>query len=444
MEAGKITMDDTSHLILHRTPRERVKEGITVITRGEGVRVFDGDGKSYLDLVSGVTRPVHVGYGRKEMAQAAYDQICQLSYFTPMLFSNMPAMKLAEVLAEIAPGKINRFTFVCDGSEAVESAIKLAKHYHYFRGDKRRYKVISRRGAYHGVTGGALSVLGTVLAMRQIMDPVMPGTVFVESPYCYRCPLHLTYPACDLACARDVERIIEFEDPEQISAFIGEPIQQAFGALAPPAEYWKVVRDICDRYGVLLIIDEVICGFGRTGTWFGVEHFDIGPDIITMAKGISSGYVPLGGVGCTDKVLEPIEIFQHLHTYGNHPVSCAVALRNIEIMQRENLIRNSSEMGVHFLDGLRTLESHPIVGEARGTGLWTALDLTTDKKSRAPFPQDRILSIINRAKEKGVIIKTMGQALEFAPPLIIQRGEIDEAVKILDQCITEEARDMGL
>ena len=444
MEAGKITMDDTSHLILQRTPRERVKEGITVITRGEGVRVFDGDGKSYLDLVSGVTRPVHVGYGRKEMAQAAYDQICQLSYFTPMLFSNMPAMKLAEVLAEIAPGKINRFTFVCDGSEAVESAIKLAKHYHYFRGDKRRYKVISRRGAYHGVTGGALSVLGTVLAMRQIMDPVMPGTVFVESPYCYRCPLHLTYPACDLACARDVERIIEFEDPEQISAFIGEPIQQAFGALAPPAEYWKVVRDICDRYGVLLIIDEVICGFGRTGTWFGVEHFDIGPDIITMAKGISSGYVPLGGVGCTDKVLEPIEIFQHLHTYGNHPVSCAVALRNIEIMQRESLIRNSSEMGVHFLDGLRTLESHPIVGEARGTGLWTALDLTTDKKSRAPFPQDRILSIINRAKEKGVIIKTMGQALEFAPPLIIQRGEIDEAVKILDQCITEEARDMGL
>jgi adenosylmethionine-8-amino-7-oxononanoate aminotransferase len=444
MEAGKITMDDTSHLILHRTPRERVKEGITVITRGEGVRVFDGDGKGYLDLVSGVTRPVHVGYGRKEMAQAAYDQICQLSYFTPMLFSNMPAMKLAEVLAEIAPGKINRFTFVCDGSEAVETAIKLAKHYHYFRGDKRRYKVISRRGAYHGVTGGALSVLGTVLPMRQIMDPVMPGTVFVESPYCYRCPVHLTYPTCDLACARDVERIIEFEDPEQISAFIGEPIQQAFGALAPPPEYWKVVREICDRYGVILIIDEVICGFGRTGRWFGVEHFDIGPDIITMAKGISSGYVPLGGVGCTDEVLEPVEIFQHLHTYGNHPVSCAVALRNIEIMQRESLIRNSSEMGVYFLDGLRTLESHPIVGEARGTGLWTALDLTTDKKSRAPFPQDRILSIINRAKEKGLIIKTMGQALEFAPPLIIQRGEIDEAVKILDQCITEEARDMGL
>jgi len=413
METKQKMMDDTSHLILHRTSRELVRGGITVMTKGEGVRVFDQDGKSYLDLVAGVTRPVHVGYGRKEMAQAAYDQICQLPYFTPMLFSNMPAMNLAEVLAHLAPGEINKFIFVCDGSEAVESAIKLAKQCHHYRGDKKRYKVISRRGAYHGVTGGALSVLGTVLPMRQIMDPVMPGTVFVESPYCYRCPLHLTYPNCDLACARDVERTIEFEDPEQISAFIGEPIQQGFGALSPPQEYWTIIRDMCDRYGILLIIDEVICGFGRTGKWFGVEHFGIQPDIMTMAKGISSGYVPLG---------------------------CAVALKNIEIMQRENLIGNSSEMGVYFLEGLRSLESHPTVGEARGTGLWTALDMTTDKKKRAPFPQSRILSIINRAKKKGLIIKTMGLALEFAPPLIIQRGEIDEAVKILDECITEEER----
>lgn len=315
MGAKKNVMDDTSHLILHRTPREKVREGITVMMKGEGVQVFDQDGNRYLDLVSGVTRPVHVGYGREEIAQAVYDQICQLSYFTPMQFANAPAMKLAKVLAEITPGGINKFTFVCDGSEAVEAAIKLAKHYHHYKGDKKRYKVISRRGAYHGVTGGALSVLGTVLPMRQIMDPVMPGTVFVESPYCYRCPLHLTYPSCDLACARDIERIIEFEGPDQISAFIGEPIQQAFGALAPPREYWKIVRTICDGYGILLIIDEVICGFGRTGKWFGVEHFDIQPDIMTMAKGISSGYVPLGGVGCTDEVMEPIEIFQHLHTY---------------------------------------------------------------------------------------------------------------------------------
>jgi adenosylmethionine-8-amino-7-oxononanoate aminotransferase len=426
MEPKKMIMNQQSHLILPRTPREQLREGITVIAKGEGVRVFDQDGKSYLDLVAGVTRPVHVGYGRKEIAQAVYDQICQLPYFTPVQFSTIPAMKLAEVLAGIAPGDIKRFFFVCDGSEAVEAAIKFAKHYHHYRGDKKRYKIISRRGAYHGVTGGALSILGTVLPMRQIMEPVMPGTIFVESPYCYRCPLHLTYPTCDLACARDIERIIEFEDPEQISAFIGEPVQQGFGALAPPQEYWGIVRDICDRYGILLIIDEVICGFGRTGKWFGVEHFGIQPDIITMAKGISSGYVPLGGVGCTDSVLEPIEIFQHLHTYGNHPVSCAAALKNIEIIEGENLVQNGHEMGTYFLKGLRALESHPIVGEVRGIGLWTAIDLTADKKNRAPFPLNRLINLVNRAKSKGLIIKMMGPALEFAPPLIIRKEEIDE------------------
>ena len=431
-------------LILHRTPRDQINQGITVMARGEGTRVFDQEGKSYLDLVSGVTRPVHVGYGRKEIAQAVYDQICQLSYFTPMQFANPPALELAEVLKEIAPGKINHFTFVCDGSEAVETAIKLARHYHAYRGDQKRYKVISRRGAYHGVTGGALRVLGTVLPMRQIMEPLAPGTIFVESPYCYRCPLHLTFPNCDLACARDIARIIEFEDPEQISAFIGEPIQQGFGAYAPPPEYWKIIRKICDTYGILLIIDEVICGFGRTGAWFGIQHFGIQPDIMTMAKGITSGYVPLGGVGCTEEVVKPIEVLQHLHTYGNHPVSCAAALKNIEILKRENLIQRAKTLGAYFLEGLKTLAHHPTAGEVRGTGLWTAIDFTLDKKTRVPFSPDRLGSLVNRAKGKGLIIKTMGPALEFAPPLIISREEIDRAIEILDQCISEEEKDLGL
>ena len=437
-------VDHPSHLILARTHRDQIKEGITVMIKGEGVRVFDQDGKSYLDFVSGVTRPLHVGYGRKEIAQAVYDQICELCYFTPMQFANLPPIKLANVLCEITPGRINKFFFVCDGSEAVESAIKLAKHYNHYRGDKKHYKIISRRGAYHGVTSGALNVLGTVLPMRQIMEPLATGTIFVESPYCYRCPFHLSYPNCDLICARDIERIVQFEDPEQISAFIGEPLQRGFGAYAPPKEYWKIVREICDRYGILLITDEVICGFGRTGKWFGIEHFDIPPDILTMAKGITSGYVPLGGVGCTDEVMAPIEIFQHLHTYGNHPVSCAAALKNIEIIEKEDLVQNSYKMGIYFLEKLRSLELHFTVGEARGTGLWTAIDFTMDKKNKAPFPLNRIINIIERAKKKGLIIKTMGQALEFAPPLIIQKEEIDEAIEILDECITGEEKEMGL
>jgi adenosylmethionine-8-amino-7-oxononanoate aminotransferase len=439
----KLKMDHHSHLILARTHRDQLKEGITIITRGEGVRVFDQDGKSYLDLVAGMTRPVHVGYGRKEIAQTVYDQICELCYFTPMEYANIPAIQLADVLADIAPGKINKFFFVSGGSEAVESAFKLAKHYHDYRGDKKRYKIISRRGAYHGVTGGALNVLGTVLPMRQMMEPLAPGTIFVESPYCYRCPLHLTYPNCDLACAKDIERIIQFEDPLQISAFIGEPIQQGFGAYAPPKEYWKIVQEICGRYGILLISDEVICGFGRTGKWFGIEHFDIEPDMMTMAKGISSGYLPLGGVGAQEKIMEPIAIFQHLHTYTNHPVSCAAALKNIEIIKRENLVEHSSQMGVYFLEGLTSLEYHPIVGEARGTGLWAAIDFTSDKKKKAPFPPNRVVRLIHRAKKKGLMIKTMGQALEFAPPLIIQKEEIDEAIKILDECITEEEKEIA-
>ena len=430
----------TSHLILARTHRDRIRDGLTVMVKGKGVWVFDQNGKRYLDLEAGMTRPIHVGYGREEIAQVAYEQMVRLCYFTPMEYANEPALKLAEMLSEIMPGEINHFFFVSSGSEAVEAAIKLARHYHYFRGEKRRYKIISRRGAYHGVTGGALSALGTVLPMRQIMEPFSSGTIFVESPYCYRCPFHLSYPSCEMACARDIERIIQFEDPEQISAFIGEPIQQGFGAYAPPKEYWKIVREICDRYGILLIIDEVICGFGRTGKWFGIEHYDIQPDLITMAKGISSGYVPLGAVGCTDRVIAPIEIFHHLHTYSNHPVACAVAIKNLQILRDENLIDRSKEMGVYFLEKLKPLESYSIVGEVRGTGLWTGIDFTLDKEKRTPFPPYRIVRIADRAKQKGLIIKTMGQSLEFAPALVIQKKEIDEAIRILDECLSEEEK----
>jgi adenosylmethionine-8-amino-7-oxononanoate aminotransferase len=277
------------------------------------------------------------------------------------------------------------------------------------------------------------------------MEPFASGVVFVESPYCYRCPLHLSYPSCDMACARDIERIIQFEDPDQVCAFIGEPIQQGFGAYRPVKEYWDIVREICDKYGILLICDEVICGFGRTGKWFGIQHFDIEPDIITMAKGISSGYVPLGGVGATDKVKEPIDTFQHLHTYGNHPVACAAALKNIEIIKEENLVRNSADMGAYFVEQLKTLEGHPSVGEVRGTGgLWTALDLTTDKKTRAVFPPENLNNLNRRGFEKGVILKNMGSAMEFAPPLTITKEEIDEGIKVIDQILTEEEKAMGL
>jgi adenosylmethionine-8-amino-7-oxononanoate aminotransferase len=435
---------ETSHLLLHRTSRQDAAKGISVIVKGEGIRVFDQDGTCYIDLEAGGTRPVHAGYGRNELAQASYDQMCQMAYFTPMGFANAPAMQLADKLAEITPPGIERFTFECDGSEAVETAMKLAKHYHYYRGDQGRFKVVSRRGAYHGVNGIGVRALGIVLPMRQLMEPLAPGAVFIESPYCYRCPHNLRYPDCDIACARELERMIEFEGPEQISMFIGEPIQQGFGAYRPPPEYWPLIREICDRYDILLVIDEVICGFGRTGLMFATQHFDVHPDLLTMAKGLTSGYVPLGAVGCSVRITEPIELLNHLHTYGNHPVSCAVALRNLEILETEKLIENSEQMGRYFLDGLQTLLHHPSVGEVRGTGLWLALDFTVDKKSRAPFPFENLMGIIARMKQKGILVKTMGMALELAPPLIINKDEIDEVIPVLDACITEEEKAMGL
>lgn len=436
--------DPSSHLILHRTSRSDIQKGIPVIVRGEGARVFDQEGRAYIDLDAGVTRPVHVGYGRREIADAVHDQICALPYFTPMLFATPPAIQLATELAAIAPGKIRKFLFECDGSEAVESAMKIARHHHYYQGEKTRFKVISRRGAYHGVNGIGVRALGTVLPMRQMLEPLAPGGVFAESPYCYRCAYRQTYPDCDMACARDIERLIEFEGPEQISAFIGEPIQQGFGAYAPPAEYWPMVREICSRHGILLIIDEVICGFGRTGRMFATDHFDVEPDLITMAKGITSGYVPLGAVGCTEAVMAPIDVLMHLHTYGNHPVACRAGIANLEILLRENLVARSAEMGAYFLDGLKSLARHRSVGEVRGSGLWLAIDFTTDKKTRAPFPLAHLSGMIDRARQKGVITKSMGMALEFAPPLVITRTEIDEALRVLDECIAEEEKAMGL
>ncbi len=433
-----------SSLILCRTSKEVINRGIPVITRGDGCHVFDQEGKSYLDLVSGVTRPVHIGYGRKELAQAIMDQAVELPYFTPMHFTNPRALELSEVMAGLTPEGVDNFMFVCDGSEAVETAMKLAKQYHAYKGEKQRFKIISRRGAYHGVTSLALRALGTVLPMKHSMEPLAPGAVFVESPYCFRCPLRLKYPDCEIACARDVRRIIEFEGPDQISCFIGEPIQQGFGALAPPPEYWPIIRDICDDFNILLIIDEVICGFGRTGLWFGIEHFGIQPDLMTMAKGISSGYVPLGAVGCTDRVIDPIDTFEHLHTYANHPVACAAGLKNIEIIKDEDLVKRSDEMGKYFLDALKSLEVHSIVGEVRGNGLWMGIDFTTDKKTRALFPMSRLNSLVERAYHKGLIIKLMGLALELAPPLIIKKSEIDQGVQILHECIAEEAKDMEL
>ncbi len=434
------------HLVSHKTSREELAAGIPIIERGSGCTVWDTTGKEYLDMCAGVTRPVAVGHGRTELAQAMAAQAEKLAYFTPMSFSNPPAIELATKLAEILPGDLSEVFFASSGSEAVESALKLAKQHFFYKGEPKRFKIIARRGAYHGQTMGALSILGSVQPMRQVMEPGVPGAVFVDAPYCYRCPWNQRYPGCDLLCAKTVETTIQFELPEMTAAVIGESVMQGYGALSMPNEYWQEVRAICDRYGVLLIVDEVITGFGRTGTMFATEQLGIQPDILTMAKQITSGYVPLSAVAARPSVTETMPIFLHLHTWGSHPVACAVGSRNIQIIEEEGLVQRSAERGAFFLAALKELERHPLVGEARGTGLWCALDLTADKATRAMFSaaDHPGPSLVRRAQDKGLIIKMMGPALEFAPPLIISEEELSRAVDILDQVLSEEEQARGI
>jgi len=445
--ASKILDDALSYLFLHNTVKKDIQEGkVPVIVRGVGNYVYDEDGNRYLDLMAGNTRPNAIGYGREEVARAMYNQAIKMHYFTPAFFITPPAVELAKKLAAILPGDLTTTCFVCDGSEAVETAFKIAKQYHYFANKQKRFKIISRQNAYHGMTMGALSALGFLNPIRNIMAPLVPGHAFLIPPYCYRCPLNLTYPACDLACAEALDSLIQFEGPDLVAAFIAETVMQGVGALPPPDGYFDRVRQICDKYGVLLIIDEVIVGFGRTGKMFAADHYRIRPDIMTMAKQLTGGYAPLGAASTTRQIAEAIPTFLHLHTYGNHPVCCAAALATLEVIERENLVANAAEMGKYFLEGLKQLTKHPIVGEARGLGLWCAIEIVQDKKKRIPFPaEDNIISQLALAgREHGVIIRGMGgNALEFAPPLTITRKEVEEGLKGIDQAIYDVEKKLG-
>jgi adenosylmethionine-8-amino-7-oxononanoate aminotransferase len=444
---GSTTINDAlEYLFIHNTGKQDIRDGkVPVIVRGEGDYVFDEGGNKYLDLMAGNTRPNAIGYGREEVARAMYDQAMKLHYFTPGFFITTPAVQLAKKLASIYPGELKTTCFVCDGSEAVESAFKIARQYHYYANKQRRFKIVSRQMAYHGQTMGALSALGFLNPMRNVMAPLVPGHVFLIPPYCYRCPINLTYPACDLACADALDSLIHFEGPDLVAAFIAETVMQGVGALPPPDGYFDRIRQVCDRYGVLLIIDEVIVGFGRTGKMFGCQHYNVKPDIMTMAKQLSAGYAPLGAAATTKKIADAIPAFLHLHTYGNHPVCCAAAMKTLEIIEKERLVENSAEMGRYFLEGLKSLQKHPIAGEARGIGLWLALEIVQDKKKKTPFPaKDAITFQLTLAgRDHGVIFRGMSNALEFAPPLTITRSEVEDGIKALDKALYDVEKKMG-
>jgi adenosylmethionine-8-amino-7-oxononanoate aminotransferase len=335
-----MTTTASDHLWRHFT---RPADSRIVMVRGEGCYIWDADGKRYLDALAALYC-VNIGYGPwPEISEAATKQMEQLPFFTNWVgFATPPAIELAEKLTELVPIDVGRIFFVGGGSEAIETALKLARQYHRLRGEPSRYKFVTRRSAYHGTTLGALSINGSPV-LRGQFEPLLPGCLRAPTPYRYRCPYCSEESRCTLRCADEIDAIIENEGSETVAAVILEPVQNSAGSITPPEGYFDRVREICDEHGVLLVADEVICGFGRVGDWFGSTRYGIEPDLMTLAKGITSAYAPLGAVVASEKVTEPFfaepkTAFTHGITFGGHPLSCAISLANLAIFEREDLI----------------------------------------------------------------------------------------------------------
>lgn len=420
-------------------------EGAMIFAEGDGHTLTDIDGKSYLDVTSSWTRASSLGYGNEEIARAVYEQLMQLHYAGTVAHVVDTTIKLAAKLAELAPKRLSTTFFVSgSGSEANEAAFKLARQYQQARNKPRAYKIISRWNGYHGGAGGAQAA-NDWLNTRAPAEPAIPvGFSHIPAPTCYRCPFGMEYPSCNLFCADYLEHQIQHESPDLVAAFIAEPVMQANGAQPAPPEYFPRIREICDKYEVLFIADEVITGFGRTGEWFAMDHWDVEPDLMTMAKAMTAGYVPLGGVMTRQEIWDALPGFPHVHTYNGHPSATAAALAAIDIYERDNLISRAKETGEYLLDALRPLEALPIVGQVRGLGMWVAVDFTADKASKAVFADDTVKAISLRARELGVIVGSNGTAIEMAPSLNISREDLDVAVQTLERAIREIATERNL
>lgn len=440
------------HLWIHTQQYNELAkpDGMLVFTDGEGIRLKDMTGRSFIDAMSGLW-VVNVGHGRTELAEVAAEQMKRLAYINTFAYATPPAIDLASKLAEIAPGSISRIYFANSGNEAVDTAVRMAKQYHYNRGDKKRYKVISRRGSYHGITQGTLGLTSAIYANRAPFEPLIPGHVYVEGVNCYRCPFEKTYPECSVFCARTIEQTIQFEKPETIAAIVAEPISSSNADFVPPPEYWPILRELCDKYGILLIADEVINGFGRTGKWFAIEHTPVIPDIMTVAKGISSGYLPISAAMAKQEVADAFvgerrQAFSGGITFGTHPVACAVALANINIIEREGLVENARIQGDYMRDELRRLkEYHPSIGDVRGLGLLNAVELVKNRETREQFSEaDDLNTKMSEALKRRGLLARAGAMINLAPPLCISRQEVNEIVGIIDESIGEVEKAVGM
>jgi adenosylmethionine-8-amino-7-oxononanoate aminotransferase len=467
------------HLWMHFT-RMGGGADVPIIVRGDGCYLEDSNGKRYLDALAGLFS-VNLGYGfGEEMGQAALAQMRELPFYTNWTYAHPRAIELAAEVASLAPGDLNRVFFVSGGSEAVESAWKLARQYYLVRGEKRlrghvgssperdhdaifanlrtparRYKAITRHTAYHGTTLGALSLTG-IPAIRVPFEPLLPEVRNVRNTNRYRRPDAETEEEFTATLLSQIEETIEAMGPETVCLIHMEPVQNSGGAFTPPMGYWQGVRELCDRYDILLSADEVITGFGRIGAWFASERYDIRPDIITAAKGLSSSYAAIGAVIATDRVAEPFldqySMYTHGITFGGHPVQAAVALKNIEIMKRERIVEHVREKEDVFRAKLATLLDLPIVGDLRGAGFFYALELVKDKETKTTFDDDECETLLRgylspAMLEAGLICRADDRGdpvVQVSPPLVAGEAEMDEIVGILGDVLAEAGRRMSV
>ncbi len=419
--------------------------GPMIFSKAEGLEITDASGKVYLDMMSCQTRAGSLGYGQERIARAIYDQLMTLHYAGT--FANVAdvTVRLAAKMASLAPGDLTATVYAGSGSEANEMSIKLAKQYHIAKGDKpRAHKIISRWNAYHGATMGAIGCTD-YLGTRAVTEPGVPGYTRIPPPTLYRTPFGMDpSEVCDF-CVDFLEQHILHEGPETVAAFIVEPLMQGDGVQVPPDDYFARVREVCDRYDVLLIGDEVITGFGRAGRWFALEHWGVVPDVMSTAKAITAGYFPLGCSTASRKVADVLPVFTHVQTYQGHPGACAAALETIDILESDNLIERGRENGAYFLAAMQRLRELSIVGDIRGLGMWTCIDFTVDKKTKAPFTDDTVKVITRRMADLGVLGGEEGTAIEFSPALTATREMLDRCVDIAEQAIREvsAARNLG-
>jgi adenosylmethionine-8-amino-7-oxononanoate aminotransferase len=454
MSPAELQKAAREHLWLHFTRMSSYTgEDIPIIVRGDGCYLEDINGKRYLDALAGLFA-VNIGYGfGDEIGEAAAAQLRELPFYTNWSYAHPRAIELAAEVASVAPGDLNRVFFVSGGSEAVESAWKLARQYHAARGE-RRWKAIARRIAYHGTTMGALSING-IASLRTPFEPLVPDVHHVHNTNRFHRTPEETEEEFTAFLLQELEETIEQTGSDTVAMVIFEPVQNAGGSYTPPEGYWKGVREICDRYGILLCADEVITGFGRVGAWFGSERYDIRPDIITSAKGLSSAHAAIGAVIARDSVMEPFleghEMYAHGITFGGHPVMAAIALKNIEIMRRERIIEHVAEKQDYFHQALSQLLDLPIVGDLRGTGFFYALELVKDKETRETFSDEECETLLRgflspRLFEAGLICRADDRGdpvVQISPPLVADTAEIDEIVSILGEVLAEASQRMN-